>query len=308
VEVEHGDYRTKTEVVVMRKLTQSILESGAFPFANGIRSRWTGRGYRQDDTQKGWKPRPDPFSQAAVTDGIRMGRILASRLAIRNQNQVTKFNRRSRGKIDKRRLANVGHGDDSVFYKLRMTEYQPVLAHISLDASGSMHGGKWGEALMVSVAVATAAEAIDNLDLVISMRAGTGTHATIAIIYDSREDTVTKIRKLFPYITTAGNTPEGLCFAAIMDELVKEQHGDRYFINLSDGMPMYSGYGGDHALNHTREQVNLMRASGLNILSYLIGAYASDGFKRMYGKDASFIDVSNISGLVKTLNALFLVR
>ena len=293
VEVETGTTRTK--VLVMNKLTKSIMESGVFAF-------WAG--------QSG-----DPYSRTAVTNGFRMGRILASRLAIRNQNQVTRFNRRQRGSIDKRRLANLGAGDDSVFYRLRETAYQPVLAHMSIDASGSMSGLKWTNAMAVGIAVAVAADTIQNLDIVISIRAGGayGDGASIAIIYDSRVDNPSKIKQLFPFITTAGNTPEGLCFAAILDTLLKEKHGDRYFINLSDGEPWFGGYSGQHAYNHTRDQVNLMRASGMNILSYFVSNGLPDvgerkSFTTMYGKDASFVDVTKVVSLANTLNTLFLVR
>ena len=303
VDVPHG--LEKTKVMVMNKLTKSILTSGAFPFVDGL-------GYADIDAN--WHPPVCPDSEAAVKDGFRMGRMLASRLSIRNQNQVTTFNRRRSGKIDKRRLSNLGHGDDSVFYKLRMTEYQPVLGHMSIDASGSMNGEPWRKAMASAIAIAVAADTIENLDFVISIRAGAGFGiggATIAIIYDSRVDNPSKIKALFPYITTAGNTPEGLCFAAILETLIKEQHGDRYFINLSDGQPYFHMYSGAHAHKHTREQVNRMRAEGMNILSYFVGHADPDdiaAFKVMYGNDASFIDVSKISSLVSTLNKLFLVR
>lgn len=292
VEVDTGI--TKTKVLVMNKLTKSIMESGVFAF---------------------WDPNGDPYSAEAVKQGFRMGKVLAHKLAIRNQNQTQKFNRRQRGKIDKRRLANLGAGDDSVFYNLRTTAYQPVLAHMSIDASGSMNGQKWTNAMAVGIAVAVAADTIQNLDIVISIRAGGayGDGASIAIIYDSREDNPSKIRQLFPFITTAGNTPEGLCFAAILDTLVKEKHGDRYFINLSDGEPWFGQYRGSHAYKHTRSQVNHMRAAGMNVLSYFVssgapGIETRKAFVTMYGKDASFVDVTKVSSIASTLNKLFLVR
>ena len=305
VEVDTGI--TKTKVMVLNKLTTSILNSGVFPFVEGLPY------YSRPDAN--WIAPQCSNSVKAVKDGFRMGRILSSRLAIRNQNQVTKFNRRPRGKIDKRRLSGLDIGDESVFYNTRMTEYQPVVAHMSIDASGSMVGEKWTRALTVGIAVAVAADTINNLDFVLSIRSGGGNFsggdgATIAIIYDSREDNPSKIKKLFPYITTAGNTPEGLCFAAILDRLTKERHGDRYFINLSDGEPVFGGYTGSHAHKHTRDQVNHMREAGMNILSYFIGPIGTEStaFKVMYGKDASFIDVRQISKLTGTLNKLFLVR
>lgn len=329
VQVEYdssgGSHVRSTEVIVMRKLSMSILASGAYPFTGGMQMVRSGSSYRSRNGWKmqtpyaGWQPSKDHYSTEAVTEGFRLGRILSNRLAVRNQNQITKFNRRPMGKVDKRRLASIGSGEENVFYNLRMTEYKPVLAHMSLDASSSMQGPKWQKSLATGIAVAVAAETIDNLDFVLSMRAGTGEHATIAIIYDSRVDKTAKIKTLFPYLTTIGNTPEGLCFAAILDDLIAEKHGDRYFINLSDGMPWFGEYSGETSFKHTREQVTRLRNEGLKVLSYFItednaGGYYSNGlddkrgFGIMYGQDASYIDVSKLGSLSNTLNSLFLKR
>ena len=111
-------------------------------------------------------------------------------------------------------------------------------------------------------------------------------------------------------------TPEGLTFAAIMNELLEVKSEDRYFINMSDGMPYYGGYSGEPAFRHTRDQVNLMKSEGIKVLSYFIVAtdgYYTDssartGFTKMYGKDASFINVQKLPSLVSTLNKLFLQK
>lgn len=312
-EGKYGD-ATSTKVLVLRKLDRQILVSGAFPFTPGYNTEYNyavGRFENRNVKGNDIPLHTDPWSVMAITNGFRMGNILASKLSIRNQNQVTKFNRRSHGKVDKRRLAFLGAGEDSVFYKLRISEYSPVLAHMSIDASSSMHGQKWQQALTVGIAVAVASSKIENLDFVLSMRAGVGA-ATIAIIYDSRIDKPAKMKQLFPYLTTKGNTPEGLCFAAIMDDILAERHGERYFINLSDGMPMFGGYGGETAYRHTRDQVNRIRGEGLNVLSYYISddgyGESREGFSVMYGKDAAYIDVASISSLAGTLNRLFLER
>jgi len=325
VMVPHGlDYggTTKTEVLVMRELTRSIMESGAFPFTPGASGRdynsYRRRGrysYSSRTDQETITLRKSSHSEQAVQDGLRAGAILAQRLQIRNQNQLTKYNRRPRGNLDKRRLAALGHEEESVFYKLKIAEFKPVHLHMTLDASGSMGGNPWKKALTVAVAVAVAAEKIENLELTISIRAApSGTYATIAIIFDSRKDDVSKIKQLFPYLCTNGVTPEGLTFAAIMEDLLDVKADDKYFINLSDGMPWYEGYSGESAYRHTREQVNRLKGEGISVLSYFIteGYYtdssARSGFNKMYGKDASFIDVQKLPSLVATLNKLFLQR
>ena len=95
----------------------------------------------------------------------------------------------------------------------------------------------------------------------------------IFIAYDSRKDKISKINKLFKYITCPGVTPEGLCFEAIQKEIVESSNGiDSYFINFSDGAPYFENgdicyYGAEAAL-HTKKQVDNMRAKGIKVLSY----------------------------------------
>jgi len=51
-----------------------------------------------------------------------------------------------------------------------------------------------------------------------------------------------------------------------------------------------------------------MIAKGVKVLSYFIGGgYGSneDNFKHMYGKDASFIETSQLVPLAKSLNKMF---
>jgi hypothetical protein len=48
-----------------------------------------------------------------------------------------------------------------------------------------------------------------------------------------------------------------------------------------------------------------MRSKGIKILSYMIDGNA-DNFKKMYGKDAESVNVSQLIPLAKTLNQMFL--
>ena len=53
---------------------------------------------------------------------------------------------------------------------------------------------------------------------------------------------------------------------------------------------------------------------GIQTLSYYVdswipeGGEPSDGFKRMYGKSAKLIDVTNVAQITKTMNQLFLSK
>tara|TARA_R110002167_G_scaffold108439_1_gene276911 strand:- start:233 stop:583 length:351 start_codon:yes stop_codon:yes gene_type:complete len=114
-----------------------------------------------------------------------------------------------------------------------------------------------------------------------------------------------------PQVRACGTTPEGLCFAAIMKEIVKDSRGkDSYFVNMCDGMPWFNGYGGEAALDHTRRQVVKMRKEGIKVISYFIGQkrYGGEEFQRMYGKDSQFINTNNLVSLAKTMNNKFLQK
>ena len=147
----------------------------------------------------------------------------------------------------------------------------------------------------------------------------------IVMAYDSSVDKFSKVLHLFPHLYPDGCTPEGLAFEATLD-LIEERNinAKKYFVNFSDGSPFFEyndgmgtsfDYVNNIAVNHTRNQVNIIRNKGYNILSYLISddecpyeekSTIMNDFKKMYGVDACIIDVNNIISLSKTLNQLFL--
>ena len=82
---------------------------------------------------------------------------------------------------------------------------------------------------------------------------------------------------MFKYLTCSSTTPEGLCYEAIMDDMVHTTNDrESYFLNFSDGMPMYSNdamyYQGDEARNHTRDMVKKMRNMRIKVLLYFISS------------------------------------
>jgi hypothetical protein len=228
------------------------------------------------------------------------------------------------GKIDKRRLASyVGCDAPNVFQQRFVEKYCDSILHISIDVSSSMKGPKLGNAIIVTTAICKAASIIKNLDVVVSLRgttydpkslAGVGL-PVMAIIYDSRVDKYEKVKRFFPNLTCSGTTPEGLCFAAIQEEILSStQKLKSYFCNLSDGEPFYYNYMGEDAAYHTMGEIKKMRLRNIKILSYFIkeGYYADSSsenlFRIMYGQDAKFIDVRSIIDIAKTLNDLFLEK
>lgn len=303
--------------MVIRKLTDSVFMQEWFPF-----KRWN---WQQDN--------PPAYLRNSVSAGKRMGQILAHRLQVRNDPMLTKQTRLPHGGLDRRLLAQLGMEITSVFQKSRVDIHRPVMLHLTLDASGSMHGPKWEKVMTVATALAYLGEKVRNVDVVISLRGG---HELpmVCIMHDSRKNSFPNFVRHALRVEPNGGTPEGLCYKATMG-LITENAAthDVYFINFSDGEPTWSirrdnvkrhdyngwfHYSGEVAVNHTRRMVREIQEHGVKVLSYFIsggtGTYEhySTGsgavFRKMYGESAAFVNVSNAGEVLRTLNKLLLVR
>ena len=305
--------------LVVKKLTKGLIETGGrYDGGLGILTPHRYGSYRDDADTTGF-----------VEEGIRLGTALGRKLQVRGESRDTKWTRLDSGRIDKRLIAELGFGNDRVFNTTFTESYSDAILHISVDASGSMCGKKWTNAMTSVVAICKAASMIQNVDVVVSIRStheaggyrsrNSSTVPLMLIAYDSRVDKFSKVKNLFPHITVSGTTPEGLCFEAVMDEIVPtSKDRDSYFLNFSDGMPMFSTndftYYNDNAVSHTKKMINEMRTRGIKVLSYFIGDgdYRRDetmiSFKKMYGKDSEFVDVTSVMSVSKTMNKKFLEK
>ena len=307
--------------LVVRKLTKALIEeSGDYDSGLSVLSphKYSRYYYGSNSTDTGF-----------VEDGIRLGTVLGRKLQVRGESRETKWTRLDSGKIDKRLISELGFGNERVFNTSFVESYSDAFLHISVDASGSMSGRKWDNTMTSVVAITKAASMIQNVDVVVSIRSthnvggrgrSSNTVPLILIAYDSRVDKFNKVKNLFAHMKVSGTTPEGLTFEAIMDEIVPTtKDRDSYFLNFSDGMPMFStdgmSYYQSDALNHTKKMVNEMRTRGIKVLSYFIGDSDDYGredtmrdFKIMYGKDAQFVDVTSVTSISKTMNKKFLEK
>ena len=260
-------------------------------------------------------------NETNVKKGIQLGTLLGKKLKTRNEERSLTTPRMKSGKLSGRMIHEIGFGNFNIFEQTLVSKSTPVLLHISIDASSSMSGKKWSSTQTAAVAIAKAASMTENIKVVISYRGvyyahGTGCQPLMMVAYDSRKDKFSKIQQLFKYINYDGTTPEGLCYEAILKQLTQTKNGeDTYLINFSDGYPGFDNneisYGGPYAVKHTADQVKKIRQAGVKILSYFISdgyGWGSDSFREMYGKDAEFIDVENVTLLAKTLNKKFEVN
>lgn len=293
------------QCVVVNKLTKSLLSSDEFPL--------TSKGYWNEESVR-------PLYTLQVENGIKLGTILGKKLQVRGESRTTIYNRQKVGKIDKRLISSLGFGNENVFSVFETDSYKKANLHVSIDASGSMGGTKWEKTMTNVVAICKAVDMISNLSIQVSFRTTSQKGLPyIVLAYDSRRDKFTKVKEFFKYITPSGTTPEGLTFEAILDKFIPSGTDfDSYFLNISDGEPYYEihgvSYHGIVAYNHTKKMVGMIEGMGIKTLSYFISETSSphqsikNAFTTMYGKGASFINVTNLNEITKTLNGLFLSK
>lgn len=312
------------DCVVVKKMTKELMFSGMFPLC--LKYSYIGKDYD-----------PDPSVGNAVTKGIILGTMLGKKLQLRREINESKYLRRKVGKIYKRHLHEWFNGNESILHTIARDKYNKANLHISVDSSESMSDfSKWEKTITTVVALAKAGSMIDNLRVCISFRTtieqrgvdcGYSSLPYIVLAYDSEKDKFSKIKNLFPYLNACGATPEGLCFEAIMDNLICRKAGEiYYFLNISDGEPCYSynslagqhiSYGTQNGTEHTRKQYKKILESGVKGMSYFIdscnrgysnGNKSAECFKRMYGNDAKFIDVNSVTAIARTMNEMFLTK
>jgi len=286
--------KSSHEVIVIKRLTMQLIETIHC-------SMWTSYATHMQRMKE------------HVHAGIVFGTMLGKKLQVRNDDRQTKFNRCRSGQIDKRMISAAGFGAEHIFQRLETFEFKNGNIHISIDNSGSMGSGRLDAAITTAVAIAKAASMTSNLNCVISFRS-TGNFLSkrncpiMMVAYDSRRDSIAMLQRIMPYVTTSGGTPEGLCFDACMESILREAgNNDAYFINMSDGEPYYDSYSGMYAELHTRAQIKKMEAANIKVISYFIsknspGSSTYRAFKAMYGENASFIDVSQMREVAKSLN------
>ena len=302
-----GSISKKTKCVLVKNYNQTLVDSGTIDMVSK-------HNYYGDDTE------------LAVKEGLRLGTVLGRKLSVRTETRDTKYTRKDAGRIDKRLIAELGFGNSNVFSQTFVDSFPDAFLHISVDASGSMGGSKWTRTMTSVVTMTKAIDMIEGVDVVVSFRStqhatsgrGRQDNPIMLIAYDSRKDSLIKVKTLFKYLRPNGTTPEGLCYEAIMDEMVEGmENRESYFLNFSDGMPMFGNedvaYHHNTALNHTKKMVKEIRNRGIKVVSYYIGdSYDTNRnmgeFKTMYGKDSEFVDVTSVTAVSRTMNKKFLEK
>ena len=309
----------KISTVVIKKMTPSVICSIPSLFANGASDIINGK-ISFNPANSTWNTREAIRNHEAVMRGIILGKQLGNKLQVRNADRTLKTTRLAAGKIDRRLVSQLGHDNVNVFHRIVTDRYKNYFIHISIDASGSMAGTKFHQAITSAVAIAQAASMTSGIRVQISFRGtegigGSSEKCVTLYAYDSAHDKMSKITNYFKYLTTFGCTPEGLAFKSIEKDIKQDAKGDELiFINYSDGAPspVHGVHSTFNGVDFTRRIINQFRESGINIISYFIsssgGGYDSDKreFTKMYGADANFINPESMLQISRSINAKFL--
>jgi hypothetical protein len=300
----------KTNCMVVKGVTKTLVDSGILG-SHAISSNY-------------YNTRVEGGREDYIQDGIMLGIMLGKRLKTRDEERNLKTTRMETGRIDRRLIAELGFGNDRVFNQVIHNTVTPSIIHISIDASGSMDGDKWKAAIKTAVAVAKATSMVSSIDCIISVRGSYGDYDNqtplMWVVYDSRKDKFANLKENLKMVQPTGSTPEGLCYQAVMKDIVSMANGkEAFFINICDGEPGYSdrniSYGGEYAIHHTATQVKKMNNAGIKTLAYFVSDSCSDSswnyrskeqFRRMYGTGSEFIDCNNLTQLSHSLNKLFI--
>ena len=257
--------------------------------------------------------------EKAVENGLFLGKKLLSKLQNRNNIRKDIFENQKKGKLNTNKLFKATFKED-IFYKIEKEDYKNTFIHISLDLSGSMRGNKLEKTIQTAVAIAYASCYLKNFDVEISLR---GTFRSsknqqqtplLAYSFNSKKNNVKDLNK-FKALITCGMTPEGICLDEVRKNLPKPSYYQEVFLlNISDGLPNINStaYNFNTSINHTAKVIRQYKRDNIGVLSYYIHDVwdktqnAEDTFGRMYGKDAKYIDVNNISHVGKTINDMLL--
>ena len=300
-----GAHMYNVDCIVIKKMTHAVMCH--------MESIFDSRNLQENREPKSYYGPGD-----GVQKGIILGKQLGKKLQLRNEEKSLKSTRLNTGKIDRRLISQLGFQNANVFHRIVTDRYKNFFIHISIDASGSMGGRRFRNAIKSAVAIAQAASMTTGIRVQISLRGTSNLEGNLektvtVYAYDSAVDKMSKIKKYFPYLQTFGCTPEGLSFKSILPYIKADAKGDEcIFINYSDGAPSsVSGVSYTYnGIDFTRKVINEMKEIGINVLSYFIDGrsdgWCADAFRRMYGNNAEFIDTSNLTQISKSINKKFL--
>lgn len=274
----------------------------------------------------------------AVGEGLTLGGLVANKLRTHGESRDRVDNRQLTGALDRRRIAHLGYGVESVFQRINIQRNKPAHIHLTIDGSGSMQeSDKWTATIRLAVAMARGIQGKPNLSMSVSVRVLAGDlfrssnktlngAPALAVIWDSRSGISTQgLGAILSNISFSSSTPEGLCY----DILAKSGYltpgsdsQDSYLVNISDGCPNWGNQydtNFDYQSQWCKENIytnkwwkKCITKYNMVGLSYFmhcrsgVSEYTKRAFTYMYGNDAVTIDTKNAMQVATTINKMLI--
>ena len=315
VNLPNGE-RLAVKGLLIQNVSENVLDADLFP---SFFNHWKYKRHRDGAARIG----STDALEVAINNGLLLGQQLAKKIMVRNEEKTYVTNRLNSGKIFNRHVSLLGADVENIFYKTKTDKFKKSIIHISVDASGSMAGPSFNNAIQMAVAVAKACTYLRDVNCIINLRGQDGNAPCTVIIYNSKVDHISKINRIFPYLSCSSSTPEGLCYD-MYSKFISENDNDntdKYLINLSDGEPSFHlkgcqySYGWGIGVEHSRNAWNRIISTGVIGLSYFITMANMEDVKventtfgKIYGKDSKFIDPNSIPQLARTINDMLVSR
>ena len=238
--------------------------------------------------------------------GYNLGKLLAKKIQIKDENRDLIYNRQKRGRLDRRMLHEAGTGSSNIFNRVLDASKKPVNLHFSVDVSSSMGGHLWCETLKVLSMFATAAEKVSALNLTIDLRySGWDKKSKVSAIYayNSRKHNFKYFKNFFTNFQPNGITPESVVYEMLLKEYEQayKQDADNIFITISDGQPNVIRSRNAN-IEHIHKMVKKIKNIGYNFAGFFIGDYGYRDFKLAYKEDAEKISTNDVRKIGKIIN------
>lgn len=255
---------------------------------------------------------------AAVEQGLRDGKRIASMLQFRRESRTERSTHLVQGGIDKRLLYSAGFGAENIFQVKSTSQFKEIYVRLSIDCSGSMQGEKLTSSVKLAAMMVTALRQY-GAHVVIDTRVASdyATGVCVVEVFNSNFHSEKQLKQNLSHLKATGGTPESLCFEAIEEDMKRDSQGkESYFVNISDGEPGVTvngvSYGGFSAVEHCAACIRRMEKAGTQVLSYFISTRfswqtdklePSSDFVAMYGAHNAFaLDCKDIARIAKAIN------
>lgn len=221
---------------------------------------------------------------------------------IRSGSRVHYENERSEGRLHARRLGRAALSDR--LYRRKCSRDDPGLAlGLLLDESGSMLAGApsraWA-ALRVAVLVAESLKDVPGIELEIYAHTSCGPadrDCLVRCLYGKRNQD----RLAIGCYGLGSQNYDHQALQTVARLFEEATHNEeRVLLVVSDGAPVGHDYGGEPAIQATREAVNAIRQRGMTVLNVALEDYQSE---EIFGA-RHVVKLENLADLVKNMRGL----